>query len=186
MSQSKIKQWILTNWKSIILLIISLVCFGVLWFLAIYYGFIAITAKDTILKSLIDAEATILGFFGLIVIYALNSFDNRIDRIEQQLFDVKEKYLDMKDNPKAIIKIGKAKVTRLNKQLSRVGEQKRIMINNAVATGSFLVVSLLLSISALGITDGNNAFFHCCIAIYLFFGSIVMILGMLYSFSRSS
>lgn len=51
-------------------------------------GFIAIYDKE-VLKALIEAEATVLGFFTLIVVYALGSLDNRIDRLDQHIFDIK-------------------------------------------------------------------------------------------------
>lgn len=60
------------------------------------------------------------------------------------------------------------------------------MVNSTIAGGSFLVVSLLLSILALGITDVNRAFSLCWAAIYLFFGGIVMMLVMLCFLGRTS
>lgn len=41
-----------------------------------------------ILKLLVQVEAIIMGFFGLIFIYILNSFDSRQDRYEDQLFEL--------------------------------------------------------------------------------------------------
>jgi hypothetical protein len=49
-----------------------------------------------VLQSLIQAEATILGFFGIIVTYLLTSYDTRLDRFEQQRFDARNSPADLK------------------------------------------------------------------------------------------
>jgi hypothetical protein len=187
---SKIKKSRFTQWakeyaKPIILGIVTGFLTIGLAVIAFFYGLFAVISKETMLKSLIEAEATILGFFGLIVVYALNSFDNRIDRLEQQLFDTKEKYLDLQDLPKEITKTGEAKVADLNDRLSNIQKKRRKMINTALAVGAYLVSSLLLSILALGMPDILLAFVLCFCAIGIFFVSIVGMFKIFYDLAKS-
>ena len=65
----------------ILYIIASILITGFFLFLSIPFGMFIILSTDA-LKSLIEGIATMLGFFGLIAVYLLTSYDNRIDKLE--------------------------------------------------------------------------------------------------------
>jgi len=113
------------------------IVFGMTW-IAYAYSLVLIN-KDS-LKALIEAEATILGFFGLVVVYMLNSLDTRIDRLEQQRFDLTEKNKEEEASEKEKIR-------------DNIRSLKKYVIKRAAIMGSLLALSLLISIWLLGIVD---------------------------------
>lgn len=54
--------------------------------IAFHFGTLSVFS-DVTLTALIQAEATIIGFFGIVFIYGLTSYDNRRDRIEATKLD---------------------------------------------------------------------------------------------------
>lgn len=70
----------------------GLVFILVLTYLTVGYSIIILNKEA--LKSLIQAEATILGFFGIIVVYILKSLDDKQDRWDKTWFDLTEKGKD--------------------------------------------------------------------------------------------
>ena len=113
------------------------------------YGLVA-TIEVEMLKAMIQAEATILGFYGLIVVYALTSLDDRIDTLEEQIFEVEEKYLDLPDNPESIRNIGKTKIAKRNERLNKIKKTRGKTVFSALYVGILLIGSLLASILGLG------------------------------------
>lgn len=142
------------------------------------FGLVAVISKE-MLKALIEAEATILGFFGLITVYALTSLDTRIDKLEQQLhariFDIKEKFSDL----------GGVKKTYLTERLSNIKEEKRKTVYSALYAGVLLVGSLLSSILGLGIPIEEWAFYLCSLSVLLFFFGIGQTLLMIYDLAKT-
>lgn len=82
------KETNLMVWLSIVIfsVAIALLMYG----FSVPFGLVTILSNDA-LKTLIEAEATILGFFGLVAVYALTSYDNRIDKIENRIEEYVEK-----------------------------------------------------------------------------------------------
>lgn len=186
--KSEIKQWISENRGFIAFSVILSICSIPLTLVILIYGLLAAVAKETMLPSLIEAEATILGFFGLIAVYALTSFDSRIDRLEEQLFDLREKHweLNLPSRPETEWQIlGEQKIAFFNKRLSKIKERKRKVVHSASITGAYLIGSILSSILALGVPNDEWSFYLCSLSIALFLASIGVIVWMIYNLGKS-
>jgi hypothetical protein len=153
------------------------------------FGLVASISAD-MLKALIEAQATILGFYGLIVIYALTSFDGRIDRLERQMFELNKeiRVMDLED----LKKYGSLeKYKDMTRILSNVEKLKRRTVGSALFNGILLIGSLLTSILGLGflgIPDnpfGEVVFGLSVFSVMLFFFSIGLIFLMIYDLAKS-
>lgn len=167
---AKIKRfrgWVQKNLRNVFLVICMMFVVVALWFASLFYGAIVVLAKETMLQSLIQAEATVIGFSGIIAVYALTSFDSRIDRLEEQKFK-----LERSDSTNV--------VKKWNDRIKDINKHKRGTINSILYMMSFLFSSLLLSILALGIADSLWSFSFCVLGIDLFFSSIFMLILMFY------
>jgi len=182
------ESWMKKNLSFISFLIILSIGGIPLTLVIFIYGLVAVVAKETMLPSLIEAEATILGFFGLIVVYALTSLDSRMDRYEKQIFDLGEKHweLDLLSRPETEWQIlGEEKITFFNKRLSKIKEKKRKTANLALVVGVYLIVSIMSSLLGLGIPDERWSFFLSSLSVALLFVSISGILWIIYGFGKS-
>lgn len=182
----------LISWKSAVLVIFSVAVSTFLAFAALFYGLVATSSKETMLKSLIEAQATIIGFYGIIVVYALTSLDNRSDKYENWLFEVTEKgkhkdvpgeYVYLKSI--GIIKEAKSKGEILGEALLNIEKRKKGMVIQSSFIGIILVFSLLLSILALGVSIFDVSFLLCFYGTALFFVGIFGIFFLLYGLSKS-
>lgn len=103
------------------------------------------------LTALIEAEATILGFFGLIFVYALTSLDNRFERFENsfhRLEDRLEEFRRLEEkNPS---KEKREELMGWLNAVNNLNKRKKEVVYRSLVTGSFLVLSFLLAILALG------------------------------------
>jgi drug/metabolite transporter (DMT)-like permease len=133
---------------------------------------ISLTSTN-MLQSAIQAETTMLGFFAIIGAYFLTSCDTRIDRLEQQLFDLKI-----------------AKETFMPESITnRISDLKENKSSSAVLIAiiaSVLIVSLLCSITALGMKDANSSLAKntSSFGFYTFFIGIGGIVYFFYMLSR--
>jgi hypothetical protein len=117
--------------------IIALIVIVFLALSVIFYS--PVLTNENGLKALIEAEATILGFFGLMVVYMLSSLDTRIDRLEQQRFDISAKHAD--------------EASKLGEVKNKVRGLKKDIVRRSQIIGVMLVVSLLICIGLLGIQN---------------------------------
>lgn len=102
--------------------------------------FALITTRTDVLKILIEAEATILGFFGLIAVYALTSYDNRIDRVEERILNKEE---------------ADDQLLSLFSLTRKIRERKTKFVLGALPSLASLVLSFFLSITVLGLVNIN-------------------------------
>jgi len=136
----QLKDWLKKNQKNLEYLVAGLLSLCI-FFLSTPFGFITILSVD-VLKSVIEAEATILGLFGIVVAYLLTSYDNRLDRLDQQKFDLRLKYQSVTEGIEEI----EAKMTKIRTR------KKDIVWAVIVGSGS-LVFSFFLFIATLGIVS---------------------------------
>lgn len=118
---------------------IPLFCIVVAAAITLYLFSIPIAAF-TLLSSdatrvIIETDATILGFFGLIAIYLFTSYDNRIDKLEDKILDPANS--GQKDELQ-------------KRQNLIISTKKYAMITIIVGLGC-LVVSMFLSIASYGV-----------------------------------
>jgi hypothetical protein len=93
-----------TKWQWALILSVSAVITAGLFVLSIPFGVFIVLSTDSV-KTLIEGEATILGFFGLIAVYLLTSYDSRIDKLEEKIQDLEDqnkikRFKDIQDNIK--------------------------------------------------------------------------------------
>jgi hypothetical protein len=105
---------------------------------AIPFGLFIVLSTDAV-KSLIEGEATILGFFGLIAVYLLTSYDNRMDKLEEKILDSQ---IDVN-------------LENLRSLKEKIKIRKRRATNAILAALISLILSFFLSIVTLGILDVN-------------------------------
>ena len=77
---------------------------AIFFIISIPFGIFLLLSTDS-LKSLIEGIATMLGFFGLIAIYLLTSYDSRIDKLEEKIQDLEDEkkirlFREIQDNIK--------------------------------------------------------------------------------------
>lgn len=176
MSQTirSLKQWTKSNIFIIGLSLTSLLSGMIM----VVFSILAVTDRE-MMKALIEAEATILGFLVLIVIYGLTSFESRLDRLQQQIFDVQT---------------GKVKYSReffeyLNKRVVNVEDSKKDMAYSGLSAGIILFASLLSSILGLGLSGIPNnqwAYFSCLISLSLLFFGIILVFWIIHDLGKTT
>lgn len=134
----KAKKWLKRNWDTYVV-IFAVVTVSVAWFLKD-----AMYTSSEMLQSLTQAEATVLSLFGIIAAYLMTSFDSRLDRLEQQSFDVEKVPLEERDIEMSSFLI---------RRFKEVKKRKSGTAKGCLAVGSFLVFSLLLSVIAFGLRN---------------------------------
>lgn len=112
------------------------------------------------LKALVEAEATILGFFGIVAVYWLTSIDSRIDRLEQEKHDyeIRKRQAEANlQNPRKTdtvfaseISSLKDVVTNLENRIENNQTLKKGVTDEASIIGILLVISLVASIGLIG------------------------------------
>jgi heme/copper-type cytochrome/quinol oxidase subunit 3 len=129
--------------KFIIVLSSPLSLFG----LILISGFVAVTARidDAVLDVLIQAEATIIGFFGAVFIFAITSLGRRIDEREKQITNIKINALDQY-----------TLINHLNGQIDNIQKNFGDLVNAAIFTGILLFSSFLCSALSLGLRTLNE------------------------------
>jgi hypothetical protein len=145
--------WLRKHILFVILSAILMVSYPFIIGIAILFG-VAAVYRTEMLTALIEAEATIIGFFGLILTYALASFDNRIDKLEEHFYDLTIAAIPdyRKNSNKAkgtIDEIGQL----YGSLLKNVRENRKRLVNISVFVGSLLMLSLFSAILALGIPN---------------------------------
>jgi hypothetical protein len=136
-------QWLKRNGVEIVILAIALVSS----ILGSGLGRVIVNS-DVALQSIIQAESTILGFFGVVVAYLLASYDTRLDRLEQQCFD-----LEATDPINQ--QFHKERANAIHRKIKRVESIKRRLAVVIVITSIFLILSLLLSVAVLSMNDSD-------------------------------
>jgi hypothetical protein len=141
---SNAKKWIKKNsnwlWKylgwygiffGIIILLITLL-------IARFLGDVVITSSG-MLESLVQAQATVLSLFGIIIAYLLNVNDSKLDRLEQETFEIENLPEEKRDKKLYDFTVRRYETVR---------EHKRRIAKGCLLIGSILVLSLLLSVIA--------------------------------------
>ena len=130
--------------------------------LTIPFGIFLLLSVDA-LKALIEGIATILGFFGLVAIYLLTSFDSRIDKLEEKILD-----LDEKDE---------AKINRFRGIQDNIKTRKKNSMISILTSLGCLFVSLFLSIWILSILSISPTNPGVAAVIGIFIASMLLFIG---------
>jgi hypothetical protein len=132
-----------------------------------------VIGSTPMLQSLIQADATVLGFFGVIAAYSLTSYDSRIDRFEQQRFDLALK--------------GQESVAKeIFIRIVFIRKRKRETAQGIAIVSGLLILSLVLGIILLGANNINNSILIWLLAfgtLGFFFVGLGMIFFLFYQMS---
>jgi len=174
---AKEKCWLQRNWKTVTELIGGLIAGYLLTFGATVFS-LSILDEDAI-QALIEAEATILGFFGIIFVYILKSLDDRETWCLDRWYDLSETG-EHRDEPIGI-PVTKGRIMR--ERYERIQKQRKDALRFAKRIIIFLIASLLFSIFWLGTMElafqnltnvlGSAIIFVGVLGIYLLFLAIV-------------
>lgn len=173
----------------------------IVFILAVVFGlgapiFIALDSiADLILSSsvnammaFIEANATFLGFFAVFAVYGLTALDSRIDRMDEQIGNMKLEDLKNENN-----KIQSSLVYGdLYLRKTKTEEAKKRFGDIAVFAGVFMVISLATSIVALGFAGlpdsfyykADYAFYLMMFSVLAFFASAFVALSLIHDASR--
>jgi hypothetical protein len=162
-------------------LILSVILGFLLTFLLIFafhFGTLLVFS-DVTLTALIQAEATIIGFFGIIFIYALTSYDNRRDRIEATKFDYTALNFKLLSEKKLAEEKAKEIYNATSKGahdlLENIKKNKKALIDYSLISGVCLLLSLLSFILALSAPNDEWTIFLSSSAVGLLFVGIFQI-----------
>lgn len=185
--------WLNQNWKQLVKEVLMLsIPPAILMFISILLGIATVLAKSDVIKSLIEAEATILGFFGLMIVYILKSLDDKEDRYAQMLFDLQMQGKDAQtvllagedlrsvatERDKGIAIKPESRGGFFEKLIDRTNKQKKAIVRYTRTIGAYLVSSLLLSIGILGMPDVVISGLLSIFAVYLLLVSLVHVFWM--------
>lgn len=188
----EIKAYLSNNWKQFLKDLIWLTVPPLVFLtIALVFAILTVAAKSVIATSLIQAEATITGFLGVMVAYILTSLDSKENTYGKELLDLEIKLREDEEHLSPRIDLTKTNQTafgkmetrtrgeRLTQLMEEVGQQKRKIVSLASITVVCLLSSILLSILVLGITNYALIVILIFYAVYLlllsFFGIIQMI-----------
>lgn len=157
----------------VVSVVLSLLIIGLLAFVSSLY--VLVLASADALKSLVEAEATIIGFFGIIAVYSLTSLDSRIDRLEQEKheYEIPKKFAEAYYPAEEIHRLG-FEVANLENRIEKIQDEKQKVANQSSVIGVLLVISLIANIGLLGF---QSSYFEALIKLTYPFAQIVAICG---------
>jgi uncharacterized membrane protein len=128
-----------------------------LMILAIVSGFyIFVLMNPDALKELIQANATILGFFGLFAVYWLTSIDSRIDRFQQEKYEYEKELTAAETDSLQTAMTTPSKITALRSgiqnlemQIEKIQRTKEGIVNEISRIGVMLIIPLFMNIGLL-------------------------------------
>jgi hypothetical protein len=170
MMKDQLISWLNRHRLLVVLTIIFIPFLPVIIGIPFVFGVVAIFS-EAMLTALIEAEATILGFFGLIFVYALTSLDNRTDMLNTAWFELRKDITP--EYPPVWVKA-----------VENVAKNKKKLVTNSLVAGIFLVVSLLLAILALGFPTEDWVLYLTTFSVGLLFSSLLQIFWTIYDLGK--
>jgi len=174
--------WLKEHKLFVVLSIILIPCFPFLMGIAFMFGIVAVFS-EAMLTALIEAVATILGFFGLIFVYALTSIDRRLEMFNIAWFErSKNKEMTPKSSEKILENSAYSK--EWNKSVENLNKNKKKLVSNSLITGFYLILSLLLAILALGFPNEEVVLYLASFSVVILFVSIFQIFWTIYDLGK--
>jgi len=143
-----------------------------------------IPESSTILKTMIEVNATMLGFWGIILVYRLASLDKRIESSETQKFEVAKAIAENKecsmseamDFPDDHLKFLETKIRKLTKSFNRL---RRVALINSV----MFIISIIASVIGLGLPENALAlFFIIGVSLCYFVDGVIFVFASFWEF----
>jgi hypothetical protein len=174
------------GWSLILSLILGILLVFLLTF-AFRNGILLVFSNVT-LNALIQAEATIIGFFGIIFIYALTSYDNRRDKIEATKLDYTALNVKLLSEKKLTEEKAKEIQNATSKGaydlLENIRKNKKALIDYSLISGFCLLLSLLSLILALSAPNVSWTTLLSSVAVGLLFIGIFQIFWTIHDLGR--
>lgn len=149
-------------WKATSIALIGILMIVSLTLTTVFYDVVIINQEA--LKVLVQAEATILGFFGLIIVYILKAFDERQEWWESLWYEVQDKG----KGKKTVEVTGKSNDEFFSGFINALVKKRQSTVRFGSIIATLLVFSLLLSVFLLGITStvivGVNVLLDRCVS----------------------
>lgn len=166
-------QGFFSKWKGTIKgLIFFVVLVAVIAIISIYFS-IVLTAEA--LKTLVQAEATFFGFFGVIFVYVLKQYDDKLE-------DWKETANNLTpcESTEAISELSTTEGEQIINIINEVRENKKDFVDTSIAIGTFITISMLMSIWLIGSFEIPNAYLNNpLVGVFLSFGYFAIALFLL-------
>lgn len=182
-------------YSAVLVLIIALVIFG----LALFIGLnttISPSSAETILLTLIQVNATLIGFFGVIVVFRFREFSTIISEIRAKALDTMEKreliesdIVDNENDPAMVAKLQRKWdvynniSTQLTKWVRSTAKERSDYSKNSIYSVGGFVVSIFMCIVSLTKIEGVGleGIWFTYLLVPMFFGILVLIISMILS-----
>jgi len=146
--------------------------FGLLFILSMFISPLLIPESPTILKALIEIDAGMLGFWGIILVYALTSLDNDRDSLERQKFEILKQAAQAQGIKFSMAIKGSGEdeyIAILDKKIEKSTHSLRKMRRDGMGNGVMFIISIVASVIGLGIPQNILAlYFIIATALYYF------------------
>jgi len=136
-----------------------------------------IPESSTILKTMIEVNATMLGFWGIILVYCFTSLDKRLESTETQKFEVAKSIAENQECsiseamnfPNDHLKFLETKTQRLIKSFNRL--RRHALINSVM-----FIISIIVSVIGLGIPENAVALILIItVSLYYFVAGVIFV-----------
>lgn len=179
--------------SAILLVVVATVILG-LSFLIGLHTIISPSVAETILLTLIQVNATLIGFFGVIVVFRFREFSTIISEIRAKALDAMEKRdligCDIKDNesdPAIVVKLQRRWdvynniSNSLTKWVRETAKERSEYSKNTIYSVGGFIVSIFMAIVALSKVEGVGleGIWFVYMLVPLFFGILVLIMSMI-------
>jgi ABC-type multidrug transport system fused ATPase/permease subunit len=190
------------SWKVVLIVgLITVILATVTGRFVVYFAERMVTIAQDVLKSLVDANTGLLGFLGVITVFALATMRDSRNRIEEQIYrakieherniqstplvvgssDPRESFEGMLD---AEYKAFTERIEKLENQLQSTKRDAKTICIFTVAAASLFVVSILLCLLGMSQVAAEtviDATFYACgtmlAGVILIFGIVLGVLG---------
>lgn len=193
MSKSYLEKLMISLKKAILIGLVGFFC-GLTPFLIFKYtstnDFIIADTATTLLKTLIEVNVTLLGFWGLIIVYLLNSLNNLRDQAMTSIREILLKSSDLEikkfENEDAernkfiemTLKVMGKTIETYRKGIKNILYNIRITCYSSVIVATIFIVSIILCVFSIGEIDVNGLHYK-----YLSLSLALMLLGIFSMFS---
>jgi len=154
--------------QTVFVVIILGLIFLVVGLFSIYFSVLAAFAENDILKSLIDVNAALIGFLGIIAIFVLTEYRSSMHRIDDNIEREKQ---------------DKRAREKLQKDLSELRSNQKGSILIIVATVMSFLGSTIASLVAMSIKDIPSRAFPIYICMVLMLGGVVFMFLLVIGFA---
>jgi len=178
----------LRKYRYILSQVILGLIFGAIAIFSMLISPLFILQSSTILQVLIEVDAAILGFWGIILVYALTALDNRRDSLETKKFDVAKYIAERRDPPIAILsamKLPDEHIAFLEGKIQNTINSFNKLRREGIINSVMLTISIVVAIVGLGLEIPRDIvwlYFIIVAAVWYFLSGVAFIFMSLWEF----